>query len=142
MVEFILALLAALRVFFRSRGHTALEILALRQQVAVLNRKRPRLPEGNRSESQTHQLPGFGVRLKVAEQGVGERVSDSVGIAAGIEGDAAVVVGAAVLVFAVADYRCVRLNARISFRRWCMLALRPLTCGSVARLRNSRGSFS
>ena len=42
LVEFILALLAALRVFFRSRGHTALEILALRQQVAVLKRKRPR----------------------------------------------------------------------------------------------------
>ena len=41
MVEFILALLAALRVFFRSRGDTALEILALRQQVAVLKRKRP-----------------------------------------------------------------------------------------------------
>jgi len=42
MVEFILALLAALRVFFRSRGDTALEILVLRQQVAVLKRKRPR----------------------------------------------------------------------------------------------------
>jgi putative transposase len=42
MVEFILALLAALRVFFRSRGDAALEILALRQQVAVLKRKRPR----------------------------------------------------------------------------------------------------
>ena len=35
MVRFILALLTALRVFFRSRGNTALEILALRQQVAV-----------------------------------------------------------------------------------------------------------
>ncbi len=43
MLEFILALLAALRVFFRSRGDAALEILALRQQVAVLKRKRPRL---------------------------------------------------------------------------------------------------
>jgi hypothetical protein len=42
MVRFILALLAALRVFFRSRGDTALEILALPQQVAVLKRKRPR----------------------------------------------------------------------------------------------------
>jgi len=41
MVEFILALPAAVRVFFRSRGDTALEILALRQQVAVLKRKRP-----------------------------------------------------------------------------------------------------
>jgi hypothetical protein len=42
MADFILALLAALRVFFRSRGNTALEVLALRQQVAVLKRKRPR----------------------------------------------------------------------------------------------------
>jgi putative transposase len=42
MVEFVLALLAALRVFFRSRGDTALEILALRQQVAVLKQKCPR----------------------------------------------------------------------------------------------------
>ena len=40
--RFILALLAAVRVFFRSRHDTALEILALRQQVAVLKRKRPR----------------------------------------------------------------------------------------------------
>ena len=37
-----LTLLAAVRVFFRSRSDTALEILALRQQVAVLKRKRPR----------------------------------------------------------------------------------------------------
>jgi len=44
MVRFILALLAALRVFFRSRGDTALEVLALRQQVTVLKRKRPRPP--------------------------------------------------------------------------------------------------
>ena len=42
MFQFILALLAAARVFFRSRHDTALEILALRQQVAVLKRKRPR----------------------------------------------------------------------------------------------------
>ena len=42
MVEFVLALLAALRVFFRSRGASALEILALRQPVAVLKRRRPR----------------------------------------------------------------------------------------------------
>jgi transposase InsO family protein len=40
--RFILALLAAIRVFFRSRHDAALEILALRQQVAVLKRKRPR----------------------------------------------------------------------------------------------------
>jgi transposase InsO family protein len=42
VIESIFALLAALRVFFRSRGDAALEILALRQQVAVLKRKRPR----------------------------------------------------------------------------------------------------
>ena len=33
---------AALRAFFVGRTHLALEILALRQQVAVLKRKRPR----------------------------------------------------------------------------------------------------
>lgn len=40
----ILSFLAAVYVFFRSRSDTALEILALRQQVAVLKRKRPRPP--------------------------------------------------------------------------------------------------
>jgi len=44
VLEFILSLLAAIRVFFRSRSDTALEILALRQQVAVFKRKRPRPP--------------------------------------------------------------------------------------------------
>ncbi len=34
--EFALSILAAIRVFFRSRSDTALEVLALRQQVAVL----------------------------------------------------------------------------------------------------------
>ncbi len=47
VLQFILALLAAIRVFFRSRGDAALEVLALRQQVAVLKRKRPR-PRLNR----------------------------------------------------------------------------------------------
>src|SRR4051812_19948583 len=42
MFDFLLAFLAALRVFFRSRVDTSLEVLALRQQVAVLKRKRPR----------------------------------------------------------------------------------------------------
>lgn len=42
MPSFFLSLLAAVRVFFRDRGDTALEVLALRQQVAVLKRKRPR----------------------------------------------------------------------------------------------------
>lgn len=42
MLHFILTLLAALRVYFRTRTDTALEVIALRQQVAVLKRKRPR----------------------------------------------------------------------------------------------------
>ena len=42
MGEFVLSILAAIRVFLRSRGDTALEVLALRQQVAVLKRNRPR----------------------------------------------------------------------------------------------------
>jgi putative transposase len=42
VLEFILSFTAAVRVFFRSRSDTALEVLALRQQVAVLKRKRPR----------------------------------------------------------------------------------------------------
>ena len=42
MFQSILAFLSALRVFFRSRSDTALEVLALRQQVAVLKRRRPR----------------------------------------------------------------------------------------------------
>src|SRR5215831_5710976 len=44
MPEFILCILAVIRVFCRSRSDTALEILALRQQLAVLKRKRPRPP--------------------------------------------------------------------------------------------------
>ena len=47
MLESILALVAACRVFFRNRSDTALEILALRQQLAVFKRKRPR-PQLNR----------------------------------------------------------------------------------------------
>ena len=42
MIEIILSFLVAIRVFFRSRSDTALEVLALRQQLAVLKRKRPR----------------------------------------------------------------------------------------------------
>ncbi len=42
VLEFLIALLSAVRVFFRSRAATALEVVALRQQVAVLKRKRPR----------------------------------------------------------------------------------------------------
>ena len=44
MIDLILSLLAGLRVFVRSRGDLALEIVALRQQVAVLKRKCPRPP--------------------------------------------------------------------------------------------------
>lgn len=40
--EFALSILAAIRVSFRTRGDTALEVPALRQQVATLKRKRPR----------------------------------------------------------------------------------------------------
>jgi hypothetical protein len=42
MLDFICAVLAIIRDFFRSRVDTSLEILALRQQVAVLKRRRPR----------------------------------------------------------------------------------------------------
>jgi putative transposase len=42
VLQIILSFLVAIRVFIRSRSDTALEILALRQQVAVLKRKRPR----------------------------------------------------------------------------------------------------
>ena len=50
MIEIILSVLAVVRVFLRSRADTALEILALRQQVAVLKRKRtrPTLNTGDR----------------------------------------------------------------------------------------------
>jgi hypothetical protein len=49
MFDFVLALLAGLAAVFRSRTHLALEILALRQQVTVLKRKRPR-PSLNSSD--------------------------------------------------------------------------------------------
>lgn len=42
VLESIPSLIAAVRVFFRSRSDAALEIIALRQQVAVLMRKRSR----------------------------------------------------------------------------------------------------
>ena len=44
MLPFILALIAAARVFLQSRTDVAFEVLALRQQVAVLKRRRPRPP--------------------------------------------------------------------------------------------------
>ena len=45
--DFLCAFSSTIRVFFRCRTATALEILALRQQVAVLKRKRPRPPLNN-----------------------------------------------------------------------------------------------
>ena len=42
LVELILSCIAALRAFLQTRGDSALEILALRQQFAVLKRKRSR----------------------------------------------------------------------------------------------------
>jgi hypothetical protein len=42
MPEFMLSMLAVIRVFCQNRSDTALEILTLRQQIAVLKRKRPR----------------------------------------------------------------------------------------------------
>ena len=44
VLDLIIAVLTATRAFFRSRTVIALEVLALRQQVAVLKRKRPRPP--------------------------------------------------------------------------------------------------
>ncbi len=44
MFDFLSAVLAGLSAFFRTRTGLALEILALRQQVTVLKRKRPRPP--------------------------------------------------------------------------------------------------
>jgi hypothetical protein len=44
VVSFLLAVFAALRAFFRNLWDVALEVLALRQQVAVLKRRRPRPP--------------------------------------------------------------------------------------------------
>jgi putative transposase len=41
---FVLDLIAAARVFLQSRTDIAVEVLALRQQVAVLKRRRPRPP--------------------------------------------------------------------------------------------------
>ena len=42
VIRLLLSLIAAARVFFRSRADIALEVLALRQQIGVLKRKRPR----------------------------------------------------------------------------------------------------
>jgi hypothetical protein len=44
VLPFVLALVTAIRAFFRSRTEAALEVLALRQQLPVLKRKRHRPP--------------------------------------------------------------------------------------------------
>jgi transposase InsO family protein len=44
VLSLVLAAFTAFRVYFRSRTDAALEVLALRQQVAVLKRRRPRPP--------------------------------------------------------------------------------------------------
>jgi hypothetical protein len=44
VIEFTLSILAVMRAFFRPRSDMALKILALRRQLAVLKRKRPRPP--------------------------------------------------------------------------------------------------
>ena len=44
MLGLILSILAAIRVSFRGRTAAAVEVLALRQQLAVMKRKRPRPP--------------------------------------------------------------------------------------------------
>ena len=50
MIQFFLGFLVALRASFRARADAALEILALRQQLAVLKRKNPR-PSGSFSSA-------------------------------------------------------------------------------------------
>jgi hypothetical protein len=42
VLEFALSILAAIGVFFRSRSDTALEVLTLRQQIAMIQGKQPR----------------------------------------------------------------------------------------------------
>jgi putative transposase len=42
VLEFVLSIIAVIRVFCQSRSDIAMEVLALRQQVVVLKRKRPR----------------------------------------------------------------------------------------------------
>jgi hypothetical protein len=44
VLPFILSLIAAARVFFQSRTDMAVEVLSLRQEVAVLKGRRPRPP--------------------------------------------------------------------------------------------------
>jgi len=60
VLHLITAFLAAIHVFFRSRVDTSLDVLALRQQVAVLKRKRPRPSLNLRSFNGPNQIPEGG----------------------------------------------------------------------------------
>jgi len=44
VLDYPVAFFSAIRVFFQARATTALEVLALRQQLSVLKRKRPKRP--------------------------------------------------------------------------------------------------
>jgi hypothetical protein len=44
VLDYLVAFFSAIRVFFQARATTALEVLALRQQLSVLKRKRPKRP--------------------------------------------------------------------------------------------------
>jgi hypothetical protein len=59
MLPFALELLAASRAFFRSRADMALEVLALRQQLGVLKRKRPRTPLNSLDLRYVYPKPGL-----------------------------------------------------------------------------------
>ena len=79
MLHLITAFLAAIRVFFRSRVDTSLEVLALRQQVAVLKRKRPR-PSLNRLDrffwtSLRHIWARWSDVLVIVKTGDGDRMA-------------------------------------------------------------------
>lgn len=74
--EFVLSLLAAARVFFSTRRDTALEVLALRQQVAVLKRQRPR-PSLNSFDRLFWSLAKVDRRPRHRETGDRHRVAPS-----------------------------------------------------------------
>jgi hypothetical protein len=69
LVESVLSCFAALRAFFQTPGDTALEILALRQQLAVLKRQHPR-PQLDRLDRIFFGLPSAPVPDPVVEGGV------------------------------------------------------------------------